>query len=414
MPVIESLLDNVPVVLIEGPRSVGKSTILAEVAKRIGATVIDLDDPPTKVAVAADPTLIIPDGGSVCIDEYQKVPEVLEIIKSEMNKGATPGKFILTGSTRHDALPAASEALTGRLDVLTVFPLTQGEIGGNEEHFVQVALTEPGFLVTKSPSVTTREDYIKRVCAGGFPLALQTTSLQAQRRWVDNYVRLSLERDLRELSNLRQGEKMQSVLRATVGQTAQILNVAGIAAASGLTEVTAENYVVLLEKLFLIHRLEAWGTTLHTRATKSPKIHVLDSGIGARLLRITPSNINIQNPAVLTEYGHLLESFAVCEILKQAAWCNNLAGKGHFRTSDGDEVDLVLENDDGCIVGFEVTAAKQVRSSDFRGLRMLKKKMGTNFLGGIYLYTGSRSYTLEPNLHVLPLDLLWQAVDRIA
>jgi predicted AAA+ superfamily ATPase len=407
MPIINRLLTYVPVVLIEGPRSVGKSTILHEVASKIGATTVDLDDPPTRAAIGADPTLVLSSGGPVCIDEYQKVPKVLEVIKAELNKGASPGRFILTGSARHDALPIASEALTGRLDVVTVYPLSQGEIGGVAENFVQTALADPAALVTKDSSTTSRDEYIRRVCSGGFPLALQAHSLQAQRRWVDNYVRLSLQRDLLEISKLRQGEKMQDLLKATVGQTGQMLKVASLATSSSLTEFTADAYITLLEKLFLIHRLEAWGTTLHARSTKHPKVHVLDSGVGARLMRLTPENINAQNASALTEYGHLLESFTVCEILKQGSWCENLSGKGHFRTSDGDEVDLVLENNEGSVVGFEVTAAKQVSDKEFRGLRFLKEKLGDRFLGGIYLYAGSRSYTIEQQLHVMPLDRLW-------
>lgn len=404
---VKDMIKNSPVVLLEGPRAVGKSNILAELAKSIGASVLDLDDPATRSAVEADPDLAITGPGPVCIDEYQKVPVVLDVIKAELNKGATPGRFVLAGSTRHDALPLQSQALTGRMERITIYPLSQGEIGGEIETFVSIALADPAALVTNQMSKTVRNDYIDRVCAGGFPLALQSTTERAQRSWFDNYVRLSLERDVLEFSNLRQKDKLNDLLRRMVGQTGQLMNVSAAGEPLGLTKPTAESYVTLLEKLFLVYRLEAWGKTLYSRALKTPKVHVLDSGIGARLLRLTPSKITPQNPTAMTEYGHLLESFAVSEILRQASWSGNVADFGHLRTKDDKEVDLVLVNDDGGIIGIEVKAGNSVKGDALGGLRQLKKMTGSSFVGGIVLYTGVRSYTIEPQIHVLPLDRLW-------
>jgi hypothetical protein len=404
---VQNLLENSPVVLLEGPRAVGKSIILAQLANNLGVQVLDLDDLATRNAVKADPDLAVIGSGPVCIDEYQKVPAVLNVIKAELNKGATPGRFVLAGSTRLDALPLASESLTGRLARVTVYPLSQGEINRTVETFVSTALVDPSRLVTKRTSKSVRNDYIKRVCVGGFPLALQSTTDQARRSWIDNYIRLSLERDILELSNLRQKARLNDLLRRMVGQTGQLMNISSAGEPIGLTKQTAESYVALLEKLFLVYRLEAWGKTLYARAIKTPKIHVLDSGVGARLLRLTPSKVVPQNPTAMTEYGHLLESFAVSELLKQASWSGNVADFGHYRTRDDEEVDLVFENDEGGIIGFEIKAGNSVSGSDLGGLRQLKKIAGSNFVGGIALYTGIRSYTNEPEIHVMPLDRIW-------
>src|ERR1700689_1240474 len=165
---IQDLLENSPVVLLEGPRAVGKSQILAKLANSLDVQVLDLDDLATRNAVMADPDLAVIGSGPVCIDEYQKVPAVLSVIKAELNKGATPGRFILAGSTRHDALPLASESLTGRMERVTIYPLSQGEINGKMETFVSTALVNPSQLVTKRTSKLNRIEYIERVCAGGF------------------------------------------------------------------------------------------------------------------------------------------------------------------------------------------------------------------------------------------------------
>ena len=136
-------------------------------------------------------------------------------------------------------------------------------------------------------------------------------------------------------------------------------------------------------------------------------MHVLDSGIGARLLRLTPNKVSPHNPTAMTEYGHLLESFAVSELLKQASWSGNVADFGHFRTKDGEAVDLVLENDEGGIVGFDINDGSSVKGDGLAGLRRLKKMTGSSFVGGVALYTGVRSYTYEPQIHVVPLDRIW-------
>jgi len=400
-------LRDSPTLLLEGPRSVGKSTLLHQLAVHFGGRILDLDDLATLDAVRADVARAVAGSQMVLIDEYQKAPEVLEAIKAELNRTTFPGRFVLTGSTRHDALPAAVQALTGRLETLTVFPLSQGERDDRHEDFLALALEHPEDVIQPELSQTSREEYVARITAGGFPLALTMSSEAARRRWVRQYVRLTLERDIRELSNLRQGDKLGILLGRLAGQTAQVLNVASAASDVGLTPVTAESYISLLERVFLVHRLEAWGTTLLSRSVAKPKIHVLDSAVAATLLRITPEKLLSLRAAATTEFGHLVESFAVGELQKQASWNEAVTGVGHWRHLDGYEVDFVVEREDGGILGFEIKASARVQGSDMRGLSRLRDSLGAQFVGGFALYLGERSYTFADRLHVVPLDRLW-------
>lgn len=153
--------------------------------------------------------------------------------------------------------------------------------------------------------------------------------------------------------------------------------------------------------------MPAWGTTLRARAISSPKIHVFDSGVAARLLRLTPQTLAKLEPTNLTELGHLLETFAVWELRKQLSWIDGVAGVGHWRTSDGDEADLVIELDDGDVVAFEITAGASVPAEKFSGLKQLRNSLGAAFRGGAVLYLGRRSYSYDDRLHALPLDRLW-------
>lgn len=400
-------LSEEPVVLLQGPRSVGKSTLLRYLAGQLGVEILDLDDVATRDAMSADPATFVAGPGPVCIDEYQHVPVVLDAIKAELNRDGRPGRFLLTGSARHESLPAVAQALTGRLHRLPVYPLSQGEIAGREERLLERVLAGDVGSFDGRSSDTSRDDYIERVVAGGFPMPLARTPGPSRARWIDDYVRLTLERDVREFARIEEASALPRLLERLAGQTAQILNVTKAASELGIAQRTADSYVRLLEAVFLVHRLPAWGTTLTARAASRPKVHMVDSGVAARLLRLTPEKLARRDATALTELGHLLETFVVGELLKQASWLEGIAGVGHWRTRDDDEVDLVIERDDGAVVAFEVKAAQRVGAKELGPLRKLRDAAGGAFVAGIALHLGSRAYQAAEKLHVVPVDQLW-------
>ena len=397
------------VLLIEGPRSVGKSTLLRHLAMEAGVEVIDLDDLDTREAVSRDPGLFAAGDSPVCFDEYQKVPLVLDAVKAELNRSGRPGRFVLAGSTRFDALPTAAQSLTGRLHRLTLRPFSQGELDQREERFLPMAFEAPEALVDLGPSRVDREEIIRRVTTGGFPLAVERATTVARNRWFDDYVRLTLERDVRDLSRVRQAAALPKLLERLAGQTAQVLNISAAASSIGLDERTADGYTKLLEAVFLIQRIPAWARTTSSRTALRPKVHLVDSGVAARLMRLTPEKLGQRTAVALQQFGHLLETFVVMEIAKQASWRDDIDGLHHWRTHDGHEVDLVVERDDGSVIGIEVKAGGRLPGDDFRGLRALRDLIGDRFTAGYALYSGERAYTYEDRLHVLPIDRLWTA-----
>ena len=408
--VIQARLHDEPVILLQGPRSVGKSALLREIATNYGAKVLDLDDLATRDAVVANPGIFMAGPSPVFVDEYQKASLVLDAIKAELNLNGSPGRFILTGSTRHDVLPIAAQALTGRLHRLPVYPLSQGEISGVTEHLLTDLFTNPAAAIstaTKATSTTTKEEYIKRITVGGFPMSLHRNSIAARNRWFDDYIGLTLQRDVQEVSKVRQNNALPQILGKLAGQTAQILNINKVAGDLRLTEDVVRSHTKLLEDVFMVYRLPAWGRTLVARTSAHPKIHVMDSGIAARLLRLTPEKLVRRDAATMTELGHLLETFVIGELMKQVSWLDGFAGVGHWRTWDNDEIDLVVERDDGAIIAFEVKTSSRAHSNDFKPMRKLRDKIGDAFLAGVTLYLGEHAYTLEDRLHVLPVDRLW-------
>jgi predicted AAA+ superfamily ATPase len=406
--VIARRMADEAVLVLTGPRTVGKSTLLHAVAASAEREVIDLDDLGVRSAGAADPALFASGGAPVLIDEYQKVPELLDAIKAELGGGLTPGRYVLAGSTRYETLPQAAQSLTGRAHVMTVWPLSQGEIHGVVETFVEQLLKDPRQLVNPSASRTSREDYIARVVAGGLPIAVQRQGA-ARTRWFADYVNLVCERDVLEISRVRQRALLPRLLTRLAGQTASLLNIAQAARTLNMEARTAESYTKLLEAVFLIHRLPAWGTTVGSKAGATAKIHVIDSGLAAHLLRLSEAKLSNRTPAALAEFGHLLETFVVNELLKQVSWLEDVVTAGHWRTRDGAEVDLVLERSDGGVAGVEVKAGSRVQGPDVRHLAALADRLGDAWLGGAVLHTGNRAFTIDEQrgIHVLPLDRLW-------
>jgi predicted AAA+ superfamily ATPase len=220
-------------------------------------------------------------------------------------------------------------------------------------------------------------------------------------------VDLVVDKDVMDISRVRQREMLPRLLGQLAARSGQVLNITAAAGAIGLERSTAENYTKLLEAVFLIHRLPAWGTTLSARIVKHPKVHMVDSGAMAWLLDLTPQKVAQADPSTLTEYGHLLETFAVGEILKQVSWSDAPVTSGYFRTEAGDEVDLVLERDDGQVIAFEIKAGTRVDGDDLRGLRFLKDRLGSRLQESIVLYTGEYTYQMDGWIQIVPLCQLW-------
>lgn len=395
--------------MLNGPRTVGKSTLLSGLAEHLGRVVIDCDDPATRAAVRNDPGRFVGGPRPVLIDEYQHVPELLDAIKAELNRDLSPGRYVLAGSTRYSTLPQAGQALTGRVDILDVLPLAQVEIDGSAgEPLVHRLLdgADPSDIV--EPSTTERAEYARRITSGGMPVALRRPPGRSRSRWFASYLDLVIDRDVVELTRVRQREMLPRLLNVLASRSGQVLNIAAAAEAVGMEKSSAENYLRLLEAVFLIQRLPAWGTTLGSRVARMPKVHLVDAGVMAWLLGLTPEKVAKNDPSVLTEYGHLVETFAVGEVLKQVSWWDAPVAVGHFRTAAGEEVDLVLERDDGAVIAFEIKAGTRVAGADLAGIRALRARLGAHLMASVVLYTGHLAYTHEDGTTVLPLDALWR------
>ncbi|GIH68986.1 hypothetical protein Mth01_12390 [Sphaerimonospora thailandensis] len=389
-------------VLINGARQSGKSTLVRLLAKDRNAEWRNLDTPVARQAAQADPAGFVSFPNLMVIDEIQRVPELLLAIKEQVDTDPRPGRFLLTGSARVLGLRSLPDALPGRMETIELWPFSQGEIDGTADRFVDVIFAEGADL--RHTSAVSRADYAERVVRGGFPEAVARTNPRRRERFLDSYVSDLIARDVSQLSEIERTAEMRALVRSVAARSGQLLVGNALGAAIGLPATTVHRYLGLLEEVFLIKRIPAWSRNLSTRAIGTPKVAFVDSGVAANLLGIDARNLIRPDG----QFGPLLEGFVLMELARQLSWSDERVELFHYRTKDKVEVDAVLENRQGRVVGIEIKASSTVRPDDFRGLNHLAARLGDDFVAGVVLYTGTQTLPFGPRLRAVPVSALWE------
>lgn len=399
-PLLREAIADSPVTLLIGARQAGKSTLAQTlVAEGLLASYLTLDDGATLAAATADPDGFVAGvDGPVSIDEVQRAPALLPAIKASVDRDRRAGRFLLTGSANVLLLPQVSESLAGRMETHVLWPFSQGEIDEREERFVARLFGEgrPPERLEREPSL------VERVVRGGFPPAV----VRAGRRraaWLDAYVDAVIQREVRDLANVDRLATLPRLVALLAARTASLLNVAELSRAAGIPQTTLQRYVTLLEHVFLLVRIPAWHANLGKRLVRSPKLHLVDSGLACRARGVTAERLD-SDPTTL---GPLLESFVGLELVKQASWADRGVRIHHFRTAAGREVDFVLEDRQGLVTGVEVKASATVGANDFAGLRVLEEALGDHFVRGVVLYRGLVAVPFGERLAAWPIEALW-------
>ena len=388
--------------MITGARQCGKSTLVRLAAKGGAAEWRNLDSAVTRQAASADPTGFVAGADRMVIDEIQRVPELLLSIKEEVDADPRPGRFLLTGSARVLGLRGLPDTLPGRMESLELWPFSQGEIDGTPDGFVD-ALFEQGVELTHTSEVS-RNDYAERIVRGGFPEAVARPTARRRERFFDSYVGDLIARDVAQLSEIERTAEMRALLRLLAARSGQLLVGNALSSEVSLSAKTIHRYLGLLEEVFLIKRIPAWSRNLSNRAVGTPKLAFVDSGVAANL--VSADTRNLLRPG--GQFGPLMEGFVLMELARQLTWSRERAELSHYRTKDKVEVDAVLENRRGQVIGIEVKAASTVRLEDFRGLRHLAERVGDDFICGLVLYTGTQSLSFGPQFRAMPISALWQ------
>lgn len=411
-PGLRAALSDTPVVAITGPRQSGKSTLAEKVADEIGAEKASFDDAELRAAAIADPAGFV-EGASLplLIDEFQKAPEVLDAIKARVDRerrgGARPaGLFLLTGSANVWATLRISESLAGRAERIPLWPLSQGEIAGRRETFLEALFGggPPGDVGAEGG----RSEIAERIVAGGYPEMLARPSAGRRARWVRSYLEMILERDARDLaSRARQLDELPRLLEFAATRMCSLLDLADLGAGVGMRRDSVSRYLRLLELMYLVQRTPAWRRNLGQRLIKAPKLRLPDSGLAAQLVGYDARRFeDLEDPF----NGALFENFVAGELTKQLTWSEREVRLHHLRTAGGREVDIVLEDSAGEVVGVETKLGATPRERDFSGLAHLRDKLGGKFKAGVLLNTGTRTLSFGDRLWVAPVASLWDGV----
>jgi predicted AAA+ superfamily ATPase len=398
--VFDALADT-RVVVLNGARQVGKSTLAEAVLRKSPDGLARfLDDPLTRAAATSDPVRFVQHDGLMLIDEVQRVPDLWLAIKNVVDRDPRPGRFLLTGSARLLALRSLPDALAGRSETIELWPLSQGEIDGTSDGFVDAAFAS-GPDLRADAATLRRKEYLARATRGGYPEALHREMPRRRERFFDSYLADLIARDVKQVADIARSSDMRRLVSLLAAQSGGLLNVNRLASELSISAPTVRSYIGILETIFLIRLIPAWSANATTRAVATPKVFFVDSGIAAYL----STGALDSGPS-----GMLLETFVLGELARQLTWARTSARLYHYRDRDQYEVDAVLEDNAGRVVGIEVKSAETVRSDDFRGLNLLHRRLGDRFAAGFVLYCGTETLRFGEKLCCAPISTLWTAI----
>jgi hypothetical protein len=368
---------------------------------------LTFDDASVLSAARQDPIGFIAGlNGPVVLDEVQFAPQIFPAIKAAVDRKRTPGQFLLTGSANILLLPKLSESLAGRMELLHLWPFSQGELLGRADGLVDRLFDTSKGNWKLDLAGDAGPSLWERVVTGGYPEAQPRSTARRRRSWFDSYITTILQRDVRELANIDGLSSLPRVLELLAGRTGGLQNFAELSRSLSIPQTSLKRYLTLLEATFLVRSLAPWSTNLGKRLVKSPKTYLLDTGLLSSLVGLSDPEALRQTPLA----GGLLENFAVMEITKQASWSEVCPKLFHYRTQTGQEVDLLLEDARGALVGLEVKASSSVNPADFKGLQSLQAAVGSRLLRGVVLYTGTEWIPFGQNLFAVPISALWRAL----
>jgi predicted AAA+ superfamily ATPase len=402
---IEEALVDTRVVLLLGARQVGKSTLAEAIGRAQGAAdTVTLDDATTRAAVEADPSGFVASlPRPVVVDEVQRSQDLLLAIKEAVDVDTSAGQFLLTGSANLLTAPSIHEALTGRTEIVTLWPLAQSEIERSRENFVD------RLFARDIPSLETatqgRVAFVERAVRGGYPEA-HSRSQRRRERWFESYLESLVLRDLRDVSDIRKTGEIPRLLRLIASQAANLYKAERMSRDLGISTKTVQSYTDLLETVYLVKRVRAWRPNIGGREVTTPKIYVVDSGLLAYLLGADAHRAATDDQIT----GKLFENFVAMEVARLLDWAETSATQYHYRDrSSSDEIDLVLESRSGEIACVECKAAATVTYEDYRAMVKFRDSWGQRFVAGVVLYTGARTRPLTERIWAVPVAALWNA-----
>ncbi|MCL2649481.1 MAG: ATP-binding protein [Candidatus Azobacteroides sp.] len=386
--------ETFPVILITGPRQVGKSTVLERIKEK-NRVHITLDDPQIRLLAQSDPALFLQTyEPPVLIDEVQYAPQLFPYIKMLVDRHKQKGMFWLTGSQPFQLMKKVSESLAGRVGILELQGLSQSE--KNQSKGVPFL---PDTLAPNSRKPYNVKSIYNLILKGSFPELYATPQLNWNTFYA-SYLKTYIERDIRELTNVQDEHTFLSFLKVAAARTGQLLNYADMAKDVGVTEVTIKAWISLLLTSGLIFLLQPYHNNLTNRAVKTPKLHFMDTGLCAYLCGWT-------SPETLSTgamNGAIFESYVVSEIIKSYIHNNEPAQFYFYRDKEKQEIDLIIERDN-VFYPVEIKRTASPKEDDIKTFRLLEK-MGVTAGKGVIVCLYENLLPLNREALIVPVGYL--------
>lgn len=405
---LEQSIETRPLTYLNGGRQVGKSTLCSHLPDNIKRNHITFDSPLVLATAKSQPAAFVdslPNDILNIIDEVQFAPEIFPYLKMKIDSNRLNGndkqKFLLTGSANLMAMPKLSEALVGRMSVLTLYPFS-----ASEYYNLNKSLTER--LFDEELRMSSFKDFnIVEVLKNSTYPEIATDAKIYRIKWFDSYLTTILNRDIKSLSDLKNPEIMVALLSLLSTRTGGLLNNTEVAKELGVDYRTYEKMFTFALNSFLVFNVKPWArpNKLSKRFVKSPKLYFTDCNFLSYIMKRDIDEMYENDKKV---FGHVFENFVATELLKSAK-LNNLE-LSHYRTQSGKEADFVLENAQGDVVGIEVKSAKDIDKKAYSGLLELKELCGDKFKKGIILYTGNDIVPLSEKIWAVPVCYFWKEV----
>jgi predicted AAA+ superfamily ATPase len=391
-------------VLLAGPRQAGKTTLAKSVVDK-RRPYFTLDDAATLRLATSDPKGFIRGLDQATLDEIQRAPDLLLAIKESVDNDGRPGRFLLTGSANIMSIPTVADSLAGRMEIVTLLPLSRSEISGQKPTFIEQALE--GTIACPGSSPPVGNELAEIVLTGGYPEVVARSTSDRRLKWCLEYINAIIQRDVRDIAEVHRLGDMPRLIRLFAMHSAKLTNYSEIGAPLAMDRKTVQRYLDVFSNLYITRSVAPWHSNKITRLTKSPKLHFLDTGLLCALQSVSIDTIRADR----TSFGPILESYVFTELAKQVGWLpTHGISIHHFRTTtrSQDEVDFVLEDNKGRIAGVEVKASATVTPDDFNGLKKLAEASRGQFMSGVVLYDGDKVLPFGPRMHAAPVSNLWK------
>jgi len=355
-----------PVVIITGPRQSGKTTLVQNIFKE--HEYYSLENPVTRKQVQEDPSILFhPKGKKIIIDEIQRIPDLLSFIQIHADKQKINGQFIITGSQSLLLSEKVSQTLAGRTAILKLLPFSFSELEGMDQ-FVK----------------NNYEDWIFR----GFYPRIYDQKISPD-EFYPFYFETYLQRDVREMQNVRDLNIFSNFVRLCAGRVGQLVEYSSLANDAGISVNTARGWLSLLEASYIIKLLQPYYKNLNKRIIKSPKLYFIDVGLASFLL-------NISNSEQLTTHylkGSLFENLIIIEFLKKRFNHAKLSNLWFFRDSNKNEIDCIIEDID--LKAIEIKSSRTFSNSFVDGMKVFAKISGMKNENGFVVYGGDDHFTFN-------------------